>query len=570
VQILRYIPDRLLPLVICFILIPLSQGSGESGNVVIFSEVSGDHLQNARAVHMPNGSTGYTVRDLSYSDKNGSMKQELVLSFNRSPERMGRDDTRRYDIRRASFRLETGEESFGSSSALFYKSEHGIEIETERSQWLGKCGDLGSFTLEFRLRPTALKDGSVLFSRVGRLSGSPIGFEVVILGRRIVSRFHNMFQTDNGNRVNIALTRGPRLEKDQWYHYLVTFDRQSGRMASYLNNSENETVYVTETGRPGEGVYTPLFTAPGEDGGSCVDMPAVRIGTRYAGYLDEVRLSRYDREELSRQSDIAWKRYRNPERAGRNPYNYEGIITSPVYSFKSTGTRVTRFQWEEKKRENTFIWMEFRIADRRFSHDDRDLKWYRVRNGERTIYLKKTKDGLFLRGKYYQWRAHLVPSPDGTRAPVIHTISLRYQPDLKPKPPMFIETVETGDRSVTLKWLKSYEEDIAGYRVYYGTTSGKYDGIIETVQGKPITNEYSSGDYITLTITNELVEENRQADTRNLLNYPRIRNRVLYFFTVSTYDTYRTGTPYNHESDLSEEVTGRPCLGSEITPSKPH
>ncbi len=568
--VLRYIPDRLLPLAVCFILLPLSQGVGDSGYLVVFPKISGDHLQNARVVDMPDGSTGYTVRDLSYGNRKGEIKQELVLSFNRSPDKMGRDDTRRYDIRKASFQLENSEASFGSSSALFYKSEHGIEIATERSQWLGSCGDLGSFTFEFRLRPTALKDGSVLFSRVGRLSGSPIGFEVVILGRRIVSRFHNMFQTENGNRVNIALTRGPQLERDRWYHYLVTFDRQSGRMVSYLNNRENETLYITETGRPGEGVYTPLFTAPGEKEDTCVDMPEVRIGNRYAGYLDEIRLSRYDRVELSRRSDIAWKRYRDTEKAGRNPYNYEGIVTSPVYSFKGTGTRITHFQWNEKKKDHTFIWMEFRIADRRFTRDDRDLKWYRIKNGERTIYLKKTTEDLYLRGKYYQWRAHLVPSPDGSHAPVIYTISLRYQPDLKPKPPMFLETTVTGDRSVTLKWLKSYEDDIAGYRIYYGTASGKYDGIIERVKGKPITNDFSSGDYIELTITNDLVEENREADTRELLDYPRIRNRVLYFFAVSAYDTYRTGTPYNHESDLSEEVTGRPHLGSEITPSKPH
>ncbi len=118
---------------------------------------------------------------------------------------------------------------------------------------------------------------------------------------------------------------------------------------------------------------------------------------------------------------------------------------------------------------------------------------------------------------------------------------------------------------VRLRWKKSVEHDILGYRIYYGTTPGRYEGIIGTVGGRRIDNALAGGkNYIEIDVNNALIEENAALDRRKLLGFPVIKNNVLYFFAVSAYDSYRPDTPHNHESELSKEITARPFAGSEI------
>lgn len=177
----------------------------------------------------------------------------------------------------------------------------------------------------------------------------------------------------------------------------------------------------------------------------------------------------------------------------------------------------------------------------------------------------KDAGDVYLRGKFYQWRARLIPSPDGTKSPRMNSPRLSYQLDHPPVVPRFVETAETGDRFIKLKWRKNVDADILGYRIYYGVVPGRYDGIIKTVNGEIITNKNAGkDDYVEVTITNEVIEENRLMDRNRLLTFPVLKNTVLYFLAVSAFDNYRPNTPYNHESEPSKPVTARPFEGSEI------
>jgi len=121
------------------------------------------------------------------------------------------------------------------------------------------------------------------------------------------------------------------------------------------------------------------------------------------------------------------------------------------------------------------------------------------------------------------------------------------------------------DRMVTLKWKKNVEYDISGYKIYYGVKSGKYDGVITTIGNKRITNELSDNNgYINVTLTNEIVEENRSNDAKGFLQYPVLKNNVIYYFAVTAYDSYKPDTLFNHESKPSKEVSARPDPGSDI------
>ncbi len=514
-------------------------------------------LYNVREDSDPGRRRFLAVADLSYRHAGIPYTTDLVLSFNRPASELVRDDSGQYIIRRAEFETRRGAGTLGGAGAYFFKSGHRVEIRPERNLWLGSCTDAGSFTIEMRLQPASLSDGAVLFSSVGYASGLKQGVEIVIKGKRVVARLHRFFRDAAGRRVDVFLNRARPFSEGEWRHYALSFDRITGKLASLVDGEEQEVLYLSDNGEPFVNVYEPSF--------ACADLPVVVVGKNYYGAIDELRVSYRHIDDLKKETELAIKSYSGIGAIGRMPVNREGVVTSPVYTFPGTGTRVLLFQWEELLAENTHIWMEFRTSDDLFDRNGEAPRWYRIENNQRNIYLKKT-DGMYLRGKYYQWRAHLLASPDGARSPRWYGAEIQYQLDPAPRPPIMVETVKTGDAMVRLRWKKSVEHDILGYRIYYGTSPGKYDGIIAMAGGRRIDNALAAGrNHIEIDVTNEVIQENMALDRRKLLAFPALKNDVLYFFAVSAYDSYRPDTPHNHESGLSKEISARPSPGSEIT-----
>jgi len=79
--------------------------------------------------------------------------------------------------------------------------------------------------------------------------------------------------------------------------------------------------------------------------------------------------------------------------------------------------------------------------------------------------------------------------------------------------------------TIKLGWEANTESDLAGYRVYYGTSSRAYDNSIDAGMGTP------SGGLITYSLTN-------------------LTKGQAYCIAVTAYDTS------NNESDFSNEVCG--------------
>lgn len=514
-------------------------------------------LFNASEVDLPSGKTGYTLADIAYSNTTMPLVTDLLLTFDTPSYQMVRDDLQHYRITDASYLFSSKRTALGKGCGRFFKDDHRLTLQTEKNLWLGNCSDLGSFSIEFRVLINKRNNNGVVFSRIGYSSGRKNGIEIVCEGNTIVARFHGVFWNLDGRPVDVTLQRTPRLEEDTWYHFAVSFDRLSGKLSSYINGKEHESVFVSKRGEPYVNVYRPAFI--------CEDLPPVIVGDDFYGCIDELRVSYRYYEDLEKSTEIAETQYRQSGMTGRIPVNREGVVTSPVYSFPSTGTMVKLFKWEEKLPEHTFIWMEFRISDSLFKEGDSSPRWYRLENNQRNIYLKQV-NGQYLRGRYYQWRAHLIGSPDGNRAPVMTDVQMKYQLDVAPGPPSFLEAKAPGDRYVVLQWKKNVEHDMLGYKIYYGVRPGKYDGVLTVIDGTPITNRMAGdGNQVRIRVTNDVIEENRSLDESGILKYPLLKNGVLYFFSVTAYDTYKPGTPHNHESDYSKEISVRPFAGSEIT-----
>ena len=520
---------------------------------MVFSP-KGVQLFNVTAGHDADGDF-FRLGDVSYDRNTDPLTTDLVFSFSRSASGCVADDTGRYGIAYASYETAKDEATTGGSAALFYKKEHRIDIAPRENLWLSSHGDLGSFSMEMRLSPLVVREGAVLFSRIGYLSGAKNGLEIKVQRGRVSACFYGMFKDNEGNRVNKTVSARTPLAAKRWQHYVLSYDRVTGKLSQIIDGREESAVFMTETGEPSEGAQGPTFAGS--------DMPKTVIAKDYSGYLDEFRISYRPFDELKQTSDLASKRYRELSMSGRTPINKEGVMTSDVGVFPTTGTMVKLFAWDGRYGGDTFSWFEFRISDVKFFRDDTRLRWYRIANSQRDIWKVMTEDGA-LRGKFYQWRAHLIPSPDGERTPEIRNIHMSYELDSAPEVPQAVEVVETRDKAVVLRWRKNVDFDICGYKVYYGVTPGRYDGVLRRVGGRVLSNGMSGGNYLTLLIDNTLVDENREIDSGNVLEYPVMKNNVLYYFTVSAYDTYKPDTAFNHESKQSAPVSGRPWAGSEI------
>lgn len=533
---------------------------GDISDIVIFPSdeypAKDVELDNAVIMNM-DGKDIFTLMDQTRKGKSDPYYTDLLLTFNSPSTLLVKDDTHKYTIRNAlyEFAAKDIDGIQGEGGARFFKRDHEVQIETARNLWMGNCVDLGSFTIEFRFYPLILKNDSILFRRIGYVSGEKNGLEISFQDGRITAELYKIFKDSRGIRHDYMLNGGRTLKEKMWYHFALSFDRLTGKLAKYINGREDEVVYVSRDLTSHSEIYVPSFAD--------VDLPFAVIGKDYFGLIDEFKISYKHIGEMVQNSEISFENYDRVRLLERDPVNSQGVVTSNVYQFPSTGTSVMLFKWDEIARENTFVWMEFRICDYLFKRDNASVKWYRIENDQKNIFLKKEEDGL-LRGKYYQWRAHLIPSPGGENAPSVSNIEIHYRVDPPPAPPAYVEVVNAGDMTVRLKWKKNVEHDIQGYRIYYGIIPGKYDGVIASIDGKKITNESSRGNYVEVEINNSVIEENLKADDRAMLNYPRLINNVLYFFSVRAYDSYRVDTPYNHESALSSEVKARPFAGSEI------
>jgi hypothetical protein len=512
----------------------------------------GVSLFNAEKRRNGFGAWEYTVRDLSYNPVTERALTDLTLSFNKpSP---ARDDTARYEVRRASYTHMPGQGSLGGGAAYFARRDSRVDIPAAPGLWLGAGEDKGSFTIDFRFRPATLDEGAVLFSRIGALSGLENGIEIRITNRRVRAALKNMFRDSNGITRSITLGKGPELRVGKWYHYTLSFDRITGKVSHLIDENEYDRAFATESGESGIGLLPPFFNRG--------ELPVARIGAGYTGLIDEFRITYLPYEPLRDTTDIASRRHPEVRLIGRQPVNREGVVTSPVYDFPSSGTMVNLFEWKENLPAGTHIWFEIRTADEYFEKDEAEPRWYRIENHQRNIYLKQTANGL-LRGRYFQWRAHLIGSPEGSQAPVLSDIRMSYELDGPPRPPLLVEVTEAGDEYFIVRWKKNVDHDILGYNIYYGVKSGEYTGIIRYINNGRIVNRPGSS-WVQVRVDNAAVDANRERYVRGMLDYPRIKNNILYYVAVTAYDSYRPDTQFNHESAKSKETSARPFAGSEI------
>ncbi|MCL2156058.1 MAG: hypothetical protein FWH53_10365, partial [Leptospirales bacterium] len=249
--------NRYLKLIILIFAALLTAQTRDAINTIVITDVPNSSLHNAEKKSMPDGTMGYFIKNIDYSEVKDPLLTDLLLKFDKEPDKYIKDDSKKYNIYSANYQLV--KDGIGTGSASFFKSDHVIMVNSSEGLWLGNFEDLGSFNIEFRFKPAELKNGSTLFSIIGYFSGVKKGIDIVIKNQGVSAFLYNMFRAPDGKLNSASLIKGSKINREEWYHFSLSFNRKNGKLTKIINGKEEDVVYMTAAGNAFSDVYTPLF-----------------------------------------------------------------------------------------------------------------------------------------------------------------------------------------------------------------------------------------------------------------------------------------------------------------------
>lgn len=389
----------------------------------------------------------------------------------------------------------------GSGAALCNTSDEGLVLRGLSGSMFSTPGESGSFSIEFWLFPSVTENGSILFQwRSSRTSVTGSFYQYIrssIFRNHVEWTFSNIWTSSLGKPFDVTIAGRKNLIPGVWSHHELSYDAETGLLEYFLDGSTENVEYVTSTGHERGDVYPAVLGAPAD----------VEICSRFSGLIDEFRIRRKAASFDSLETKHAvLERY--PASGGR-------FESQPIDSraLNSTLASVSVVKSEPAGTGTAFF---VRSGDNFYRWTETEPAWIPVSPGEKI-------SGVA--GRYFQVAANLYPDGSGSNTPSVTSISLNYEEDSPPWPPVRV-TARAGDGSVTLSWPASIDFDTAGYLVYYGDHSGEY---LES--GSPI----DAGASRTFTVTG-------------------LKNGKLYYFSIAAYDA--SGPRY--PGTLSQETYARP------------
>lgn len=433
---------------------------------------------------------------------------DLYLSFDSSP---FSDLSQNYSIVSSAL-LHAGQSKAlrGNGAALCNTNGTGLVLRGKQNSIFSTPGDPGSFSIEFWLYPAVTENGSVLFQwRSSRIARSDSLYQYIrssLFQNHLEWTFSNVWtKTVPGKKISekpfdVTIVGRKNLIPGQWSHHMLSFDANSGLLEYTLDGSTENIQYITSTGNERGEVYPALFGSPSD----------IEIGSRFSGMIDEFRIVRRptDLSPLEQKRNVL-DRY--PSSGGRfetMPINTNGV--------RSVLKSLSVVQSVPPETGTAFF---VRSGDNLFNWDDSFPEWVPARPGEILTGVN---------GRYIQVAGELYPDGLGTRSPSITSITLSYERDTLPWPPVRL-FASPGNGSVTLSWPASIDQDAAGYLVYYGERPGEYLG------------------------------DSSPADAGKNLSFvlDGLKNGKLYYFSVAAYDESGAQNP----GTSSSEVYARPQAG---------
>jgi hypothetical protein len=446
------------------------------------------------------GRWGFQDLVLSAAEYADDGATEMLFHFNAPGEG---DATGAYRSTGGGPRISDAQSAMGAGSAVFEGAGTAQALRIPPNGMFAAGAAWGDFSVEFWLSPSTLSDGETVLSWEGpaqKGQGLAVqGLRCLISDRRLVWDFRDLFTRADGSRTSVSLTGVRQLLPRRWHQHLLRFDSSIGLLEYLIDGVPDAMTHVTDTGREGGSVALPHIGKghPGE----------LVIGTRFTGFLDELRVSRRFIEAPTVQ--------RFPGRTG--------TAVSGIVDLGFTRTRIARIESVIDTPADTGVAFSYKVSD----------EWTNPRSidgGPWVPFVPSTDFKDTVHGRYLQVRVELFPDGTRTRTPRVSSLSIVYEPNLPPAPPAGF-TATPGNGKVTLQWRKVNDLNLKGYRIFYGDAPHTYLGTGAAEGDSPL----DAGAATRIVITG-------------------LENGKLYYFAVAAYDD--SDPP--QLSAFSAEVSARP------------
>jgi hypothetical protein len=425
-------------------------------------------------------------------------RDDMYISFDSGT----RDETGNYTIvSSALLRSDASKARRGAGAALSNTGGKGLVVRGLPGSLFGTTGDSRSFSIEFWLCPSVVENGSVLLHwRSSRITKERSFYQYIsgnVSSNHIEWTFSNLWSNIAGNPFDVSISGRKNLIPGVWSHHVVSYESETGALEYCVDGLTENIVYLTSTGTERGDVFAAIFGVPGD----------VELCPSYSGIIDEIIFSRNStRFDTLESKHVALERF--PSGGGR----FESM---PLDSgtLNSTFLRLDASVLESAGTGTAFF---VRSGDNFYQWTETEPAWIPVEPG-------KKSSGIT--GRYFQIAGELYADGTGSATPSVTQVSLTYEKDSPPWPPVRVLT-EALDGAIGLSWPASVDSDVAGYLVYYGDHPGEY-----LASGSPIDN----GSVRTCTVTG-------------------LKNGKVYYFSIAAYDASGSAYP----GTLSQEVYARP------------
>ncbi len=434
-----------------------------------------------------------------------SPEPSLLVSSADTTGRIRWENPARYSLNPANIEAENRLRVFGSGAALFSGKESRLNLSAGPGSLFFPGTDWRDFTFEFWLYPAETEsvqqllfwEGVTLPGEWGTTSRTQ-NIRCTMGSNRLIWQFTNLFRPPMQQEFSLELKGQRELLPRQWHHHMVRFSAETGLLEYLIDGIMEDFAYANSENRETGVVFTPLTgSASRRD---------LSIGTGLEGVMDELRISSVFRSNIPPA-----------------PYqDRQGTAIIGPLDLEHAASRLVSVKSSFSTPGDSDIFFYYALNQTPFAMAIDDAGW-----------IPFTPGGIFspeTRGRYLHLMAALYPDGMEQYSPVLSDISVVYTPDLPPSPPGKV-TALPQDGGVHLSWESVPDPDVQGYKIYYGTSPGRYFGNDAAEGSSPV----DAGNTTEMTLTG-------------------LTNGRLYYFTVVAYDN----SPRPFQTLFSMEVSARP------------
>lgn len=398
---------------------------------------------------------------------------DLLIHFNEDPVQIEGP----YRIHKKDFQTSYQNKAFGTASAKFYRPKQELVLEPLEGSIFLEKNHLGDFTIDFWLKPQTLMQDEVVFRYGGPVleKGKFLGYAGIlckIQNRKLNWIMDHLFYLPGQNQwqedqlTQIQISGRSRLKQGKWQHHALSFQSIDGRMSYFVDGKLESEQVLTSQGLPKNTVLNLRFRSNS----------LLSIGTSFLGYIDEwiiSRVSKLPKKFLLTSNEPT----KAPKKTKPAPYlrthNYikaQGTVLSSVYDLGHPQTKLRKLNTRFQEFHGNVILFSYRMSPRSFSPDlsKTVLPWNVLRRDDKLnrFWIPENSSG-----RYFQWRAIL--KSEGNSTPILQEISFELDTPTTISSPEKLRALAQND-AISLNWLPNLEENLAGYRIYFGFESGNY------------------------------------------------------------------------------------------------